>query len=178
VVVNQTQGQRGARDHDRGEEYRVQQDQERQQGATRRRRLEPGTAQRIQRQRGAARSGGRKQPSRRRTCERDLSAFARADAIGRSPGNKREQRHVAGQRDALERDPQDHPDGADAESAAQRVGEHVDAASQEDDAEYRGCRKQHRKREPARQATEVDRGECGLWSGDFGCEHVDAIGGT
>ena len=119
-----------ARDGDRGEEDRVQDDEEAQQRARRVARAPIPARRSDQRVIGrAAHAGGGQQPRRGRAAERHLRALAEAQALARAAADHPEEGDVAGEGEQLEDRAADDPARVGVEGAAQRVGEGVQRAS-------------------------------------------------
>ena len=144
---------------DRGQEDRVEQDEEREQRARGPARAQARPAQRPQRERGAAGAGRRQQPCRGGSGERDLGALTCPDARARPSGDEREQEDVGEDREALERDRDHRPGGTDRERAPQHVGERVHAAACEQDHGHGHGADGGGRPRPPRERAHVKRGE-------------------
>ena len=117
-----------------------------------------GLADRPQRQRGAARAGGREQPRRGGAAERDLGAGAQVEPRRGAAADEPEERDVAGEGEQLGDGGERDPARIGGQRPAERVGEHAErAAGQQHDGAGRHGEREGERRAPGDQP-EVERG--------------------
>jgi hypothetical protein len=171
VIAHQPERECAPGQHDRGEEDRVEHDEEDEQSARRVPRGQAGAAQRPKRQSRAAGASRRQQAGGRGPGQRDLRALPKPDPVRRAARDQRQQADVPEQGHDLEPSADGEPAPVGAESVLQRRGETVNRSTSQGDRGQRGCSEQRRERHPAGQGTSVYGGKGKLGNGVVGGKH-------
>ena len=163
VARDEPERQRAAGHGDGPEEDRVEDHEEREQGARRLARAQTGAPESPDRQRRAAHAAGRQQARGRRAAEGHLRARGKTQPRCDAATDEPEQRDVAGEGQQLEQRGTADPERISVQCPAESVREGLQRAARDDD-HHRGRRHDGgQERRPARQRAAIE-GEDGIGS--------------